>query len=465
MLFKAEPIAVQADDPFRHDSLKRRAQVRNLSLLLKEAPGSIICAVDAPWGAGKSTFLRLLRAEMEGQEHPTLWLDAWESDFVEDPLIALLAEMSAWIDSDTEGEAAGLLKTTQWLAPRLGRPAARVTSRIAAEGPEGGRAGAVGLAAASGAEHPPDEELGSAQVRDYTEAKQALIVFRQSIERYARLREAEGARLPIVFFVDELDRCRPDYAIRVLERIKHLFAVPGISFVIGMNREQLGHAIKAVYGSGFDSDAYLDRLLDVGFRLPSVKGERYVRHLADAVGLRSACARRDPDDEAAVIAVIESLVPLRALTPRVQQRCIGEVALILRTAPTEPSLSAAVLSFLVVLRHLKQDLYYSYLRGETGAGTLLDFVEGGMSQPFALPGALGPTLRGYLYGLSRRKGELTKRREALGQGADGESPPAADDEVAIELQSMDHAEQSPGMLRELADFIEFAGELTWESPA
>lgn len=460
MLFKAEPIAVKADDPFRHDSLQRRTQVRNLSLLLKEAPGSVICAVDAPWGAGKSTFLRLLRAEMEGQLHPTLWLDAWESDFVEDPLIALLAEMSEWITSDPDGEAAELLKTTQWLAPRLRRPGSRVASRI-----PGDRERAAPPQEASEAEAPTDEEWGSAQVREYSEGKQALIVFRQSLERYARLREAEGARLPIVFFVDELDRCRPDYAIRVLERIKHLFAVPGISFVIGMNREQLGHAIKAVYGSGFDSDAYLERLLDVGFRLPSVKGERYVRHLADAVGLRSACRRRDPEAEAAVIAVVESLVSLRALTPKVQKRCIGEVAVILRTAPEEASFPAAVLALLVVVRNLKQDLYYSYLRGETGAETLLDFVEGGMSGPFTLPDELGPTLRGYLYGLSRRKGEAAKRREALRQAADGEAPSSEDDEATLELRCIEAAAETPGMLRELADFIEFAGDLTWESPA
>lgn len=464
MLFKAEPIAVPANDPFRHDSLERRTQVRNLGLLLKEAPGSVLCAVDGPWGSGKSTFLRLLRAEMEGQAHPTLWLDAWESDFADDPLIALLAEMSVWIESDPGSEAADLLETTQRLAPRLGR-SGRVGPRVGGGNATGIRAVDPPPGPASEAEPPPAEAWGRAQVREYSEAKQALVVFRQSLADYARLREREGAQLPIVFFVDELDRCRPAYAIRVLERIKHLFSVPGISFVLGMNREQLGHAIKAVYGSGFDSEAYLDRLLDVGFRLPGPRGERYVRHLADAVGLRSACARRDPEDEAAVIAVVEALVPLRAFTARLQQRCVGEVALILRTAPRQVFLPASVLSFLVVIRHLKQDLYHSYLRGETGAETLLDFVEGGMSEPFTLPGSLGASLRGYLYGLSRRKREGAKREEELLQHADTRPRTTPDDVAAHELHCLERARQSRGMLRELADFIEFAGELSWESPA
>jgi hypothetical protein len=402
---------------------------------------------------------------MERQGHPTLWLDAWESDFVDDPLIALLAEMSVWIDADPGSEAAKLLQATQRLAPRLGRSAGRIASRVAAEGSESGADVAALLDELVREAQMPQEDWGRSQVVEYTEAKQALVVFRQSLTEYAKIRERGGARLPIVLFVDELDRCRPDYAIRVLERIRHLFAVPGISFVLGMNREQLGHAIKAVYGSGFDSVAYLERLLDVGFRLPSVKGQVYVRHLADAVGLRSACAGREPEDEASVVAVIEALVPLRAFTPRLQQRCIGEVALILRTAPAHASLSATVLSFLVVIRHLKQDLYFGYLRGEAGAETLFNFVEGGMSEPLNLPGLLGPTLRGYLYGLSRRPQECVARRSELVQRTEDDPRPSPNEEVARELQQLDHAEHSPGMLRELADFIEFAGELSWESPA
>ncbi len=151
-----------------------------------------------------------------------------------------------WIESDPDSEAAGLLRTAQRLAPRLGRPGGRVEVRTPAEDAPGAGGTQTKSAQASASESSEQETGAGAQVREYAEAKQALIVFRKSMADHAKVREHAGAQLPIVFFVDELDRCRPAYAIRVLERIKHLFAVPGISFVIGMNREQLGHAIKAV---------------------------------------------------------------------------------------------------------------------------------------------------------------------------------------------------------------------------
>lgn len=69
-------------------------------------------------------------------------------------------------------------------------------------------------------------------------------------------------------FVDDLDRCRPDYAISVLECIKHLFSVQGLVFVLSIDDTQLNQAIKAVYGPLIDSDGYLRRFIDWKFRLP-----------------------------------------------------------------------------------------------------------------------------------------------------------------------------------------------------
>jgi hypothetical protein len=72
---------------------------------------------------------------------------------------------------------------------------------------------------------------------------------------------------PIIILIDELDRCRPTYAIKLLEEIKHLFDVPGLVFVLAMNVEQLGHSVCGAYGSGFDGRAYLRRFIDREYRL------------------------------------------------------------------------------------------------------------------------------------------------------------------------------------------------------
>jgi hypothetical protein len=73
---------------------------------------------------------------------------------------------------------------------------------------------------------------------------------------------------PMYVFIDELDRCRPTFAIEVLEVIKHIFDIPKIIFVIATDTTQLQHSIKAVYGSGFDAEKYLMRFFNRSFSLP-----------------------------------------------------------------------------------------------------------------------------------------------------------------------------------------------------
>ncbi len=66
----------------------------------------------------------------------------------------------------------------------------------------------------------------------------------------------------LVIFIDELDRCKPTYAIKLLEQIKHYMMDDRITFVFSVNLEQLQHTIKCYYGADFDASRYLDRFFD-----------------------------------------------------------------------------------------------------------------------------------------------------------------------------------------------------------
>lgn len=91
--------------------------------------------------------------------------------------------------------------------------------------------------------------------------------------------------LPLFIFVDELDRCRPSYAIEVLENIKHLFGVKGVFFVVATASEQLGHSIKSVYGNDFDSRGYLKRFFNQTYTLQEPDRLLYAEHLFTEYGL------------------------------------------------------------------------------------------------------------------------------------------------------------------------------------
>lgn len=88
----------------------------------------------------------------------------------------------------------------------------------------------------------------------------------------------KGNRL--VIFIDELDRCKPDYAVRLLERVKHYFENERITFVFSVNINELQHAINGYYGNDFDGSRYLDRFFDLRVTLPSPDLEKYFESLS-----------------------------------------------------------------------------------------------------------------------------------------------------------------------------------------
>lgn len=90
---------------------------------------------------------------------------------------------------------------------------------------------------------------------------------------------------PVVFFVDELDRCNPNYAVSVLERIKHLFDIPNLVFVLAINKKQLCNAIQGYFGSmNMDSNEYLRRFIDIEYTLPAPQLEKFCNYLYDEYG-------------------------------------------------------------------------------------------------------------------------------------------------------------------------------------
>ena len=97
---------------------------------------------------------------------------------------------------------------------------------------------------------------------------------RESIsEFFDSLLPEQGNRL--VVFIDELDRCSPNFAIRLLERIKHYFFKVNITFVLSVNTHELQNTVKQYYGNEFDAFRYLDRFFDIRISLPPADLQQY----------------------------------------------------------------------------------------------------------------------------------------------------------------------------------------------
>ena len=97
MGFRIQPkeVDIPEDDPFKNDRLGRKEPAEILTRILESIEGPCVLAVDAPWGAGKTTFLKMLGHHLRHHGFPILEFNAWETDFAGDPFLALSEELSA----------------------------------------------------------------------------------------------------------------------------------------------------------------------------------------------------------------------------------------------------------------------------------------------------------------------------------------------------------------------------------
>ncbi|MBY5356481.1 AAA family ATPase [Rhizobium leguminosarum] len=252
------------------DLLGRRDAGQRLSELLEKVEDSVVVAVDGPWGSGKSHFLKRWvgahRLE-NGGVATTIYFDAFANDFLDDPLIALTGAIGERLPT---GKDQDHWKTAKKVAYKLARPLLRLGAAAATAGATE-FAGPV-LDAVIEAGGKEAEKAAEDFWRREDGRKAAMHQFQDC------LAQLTGPATPLIVVIDELDRCRPDYALSILEVIKHFFAVPRVHFVLGVNLDALEHIVRARYGVGVNAGDYLKRFISLSMQLPEwVGGANSVR--------------------------------------------------------------------------------------------------------------------------------------------------------------------------------------------
>lgn len=117
------------------------------------------------------------------------------------------------------------------------------------------------------------------RVTSYRQGRQAIADLKACLATMISHVPMAGSAPPVVIIIDELDRCRPTYAIKLLEEIKHLFDVAGLIFIFGMHGQQLAHSVNAAYGANFDGASYLKRFMKRRYTLKEANQTAYIRSL------------------------------------------------------------------------------------------------------------------------------------------------------------------------------------------
>ena len=266
------------------DEFNRKPIAENIIRLLTSTIDLSPMVIDGGWGTGKTEFCQKLIRLMQEQhrDYQPVYIDAFRSDHSGEPLLALLAEIiKACTPEDTGDQpseqrknitrkvakAAGFVMKTVAKAA-VGHVLKQNTDDLAEEFQQimndgqdaDSLAETVTDAAATIASHTIDATV-EALLKEQIEAEKNLETLKACLKELA-------ADKPIILFIDELDRCRPDYAVDMLEVIKHVFDVENVKVVLVTNTKQLRAAINHRYGAEVDAQKYLDKFLKYSFALP-----------------------------------------------------------------------------------------------------------------------------------------------------------------------------------------------------
>lgn len=347
MILKHKDVDIVADDPFRNCKLKRKNHAVALTSIVSSYADGFVLSLNNPWGTGKTTFVKMWQKYLENEKFTALYFNAWENDFDADPMIALMSELGSLTNQKTDDTFNSLIKKAAVIShsviPGLIKALAAkyIDTEVLRE---------VISSAGQGA-----NDLLKDEIMDYAKKKNGLVEFRTELQKYIKT-HTDGK--PLVLFIDELDRCRPTYAVELLEQIKHFFSVSGIVFVLSIDKTQLGNAIRGFYGSEqINSNEYLRRFIDLEFSLPQPSTDDFVEYLYEYFGFDDYFRHVDRSrfhglayDRDSFISFTKSLFSLKGLTLRQQEKLLSQARLALRMFSQGNYLFPSVFIFLIFLK-------------------------------------------------------------------------------------------------------------------
>ncbi|MCO6508215.1 MAG: hypothetical protein J6578_05395 [Snodgrassella sp.] len=353
---KCQQVEIDATDPFKNDVLDRKTNIEILTQFITSYEQSIVLCIDAGWGQGKTTFIKMWQQYLKNQNIPTIYFNAWESDYTDDALIALIGEIGLSIQ-ELVGEdktiAEKILGHLYKLAVNFTKAAAPAMANLGIKAASGGLISADEISTAFGN---LSESLVKEQITKYEESRKTLGSFKEALSELARCYADGDAHKPLVIFIDELDRCRPNFAIEVLEKAKHLFNVDNIIFVLATDKTQLGHSIRAVYGQGLDVNGYLRRFIDFDYLLPILNESNFIDKLLQKFSLDK---HLESNTSCLTVLVLKYMIGLYKLTLREQEALCNILNIVARTNNQFKKDDYYLLCFLIVLKLKFPDLYNS----------------------------------------------------------------------------------------------------------
>ncbi|MBQ7589337.1 MAG: AAA family ATPase [Verrucomicrobia bacterium] len=260
---------IDKENPWADDALQREECAKRLTQVIEGQTEPLTISVNGSWGTGKTFLLKRWQAQLEKENYKVIYFNAWEDDFHQDPLLTIIGQI---INKILKGPLKDSKNVIKQIKGSIGPALARIGLGII----NGGIKSLTGVDISLVLEDikKTDEQNLS---DDYYMLCNTKNILKAELTALADTIYKDTGK-PFIFIIDELDRCRPTFAIETLERVKHLFHIKNMIFVLGIARVSLEKSIRSVYGciNTFD---YLHRFIDFEFNLPMIENKVFFEAL------------------------------------------------------------------------------------------------------------------------------------------------------------------------------------------
>ena len=252
------------------DWLNRNRDLFRFIDMLQSPLSPEIIALDGKWGCGKTFFVKQMMMIMNSfnkfsnynqdlrdkikkiidekneikNDYLVVYYDAWKNDSYQDPIVSIIYEISKQLSINFQIE--------DNITPY--KVAASIIENIS--------------------------KVNINSIVDSLKSDDPLSSFKQQVEIEKQFKQfftdvliERGNKLIVV--IDELDRCNPCFAVKLLEQLKHYVDDERVLFVVSTNLDELQHTVKHYYGESFDACKYLNKFFSITVKMPPIDKEKY----------------------------------------------------------------------------------------------------------------------------------------------------------------------------------------------
>jgi nucleoside-triphosphatase THEP1 len=349
---------------------------KGLTNLVSSVSDPMVIAVDGQWGSGKTVFLKMWAGELRNQGFSVVYFDAFENDYMDDAFLAIAGQIVSLVKKNN-AESSVISENIVNRAKAVGRVLLKSGGKVAAKILTANALNAADLTDISDAVTGSTDEFVDSLLDEILtkQSEQQITIhkFKQTLTELPALLqglkadEDKASTKPLIFIIDELDRCRPHFALQILERMKHFFSVPNVHFVLGVKLSQLANSVVANYGSGIDGQLYLQKFVQLSIQLTDrlerngeTSASKFLRNLtnqSELTGNNSFVVQRCCEE-------LEVITSYRDFSLRTLEQIYGHIVRVIAAATESQFKSAEILTGLSVLKVTTPDLFYEAKRGK-----------------------------------------------------------------------------------------------------